>query len=265
MEHHYSYFSIPIELAYWAITNKKSRTVQVYIALKSLCDGKLTVDIELQKGIAALIGIKSRQTIRSHINLLLDYNWIGYNEKSKNYFIRSWGFVMSNLGFRRQILIRFDIVDLRNLKELFIGAIIADLIKKQKRQQLRAEQNKGSSFQPLEKVASFFPVANVALARILKISVYSAFKYKRKARDSGFIEIHNNKKLLKINKEELWMYRKAVDEQVARRTRFYRVNKNTYIIYTQEVDTVKSNVILANGKKNKSSIRVYKRPPLGGR
>ncbi|MCW3789354.1 hypothetical protein [Plebeiibacterium sediminum] len=257
MQYQYTYFSIPVELAYWAITNKKSRLVQVYLCLKALCDGKLKINSETQKCIANFIGVKSRQTISNHLNQLLELNWVGYNNKSGYYFIRSFGFVMNQLGFKRQTLAKFEIDDIKIIKAFFIGAIISDLIKKQKRQIVRTERLKGRFYQSRKNVASFYPIANIALAKILNISIYSAFKYKQLAKDCNFIEIKNNRRLLKINKNELWIYRKSIDEKESSKTRIINISDNQHIVYTQEIDTVKSNVILAIGKKNKSSIRVY--------
>jgi hypothetical protein len=151
------------------------------------------------------------------------------------------------------------------LKAFLIGAIIEDLIRKQKkklkysnnnnnskRMILRAERLKGRSFQPEDKFASFFPMANIALSKILNISIQTAFEYKKLAQKHGFIEIKKNNNPIDISPNELWLYKKSVGEKEAARIRKIKTGKGRYIVYRQECDTVKSNVIFAYSKKIKS-------------
>lgn len=264
--------TLPIEWIYLVVNRRLFRSAQVYLYLKSISDGKTCIQPELVNEITEVLGLKSGKTTKKAIEKLLELNWVGYNPASKYYFVRSFKNVAFLHGFSRKTVAKFEIEYLGELKAYLIGAIIEDLIRKQKRrirklkvdtnnserEHLRAERYKGRSFQPEEATASFFPLANKALAKILHISVQTAFEYKKLAKEQGYIEIKKNFKHIDISHKELWLYKKTIDEAEAAKVRVLPLGNDRYIVYSQECDTVKSNVIFAYSKKIKSYIRVQK-------
>lgn len=257
-KHQHIYFSIPIEFCWYVITKKVSREAQLYLYLKSICDGKIKIDRSLLIEIAQNLELKAFQTLRSALKRLIDKNWIGYNPKSKNYFIRSFAEVGRLHGFKRKLVAKFEIEDLIELKAFLIGAIVGDLIRNQKRKLKMAERLKGRSFQPFEATASFYPMANEALAKILGVSLHTAYSYKRLADKGGFINVKKNARELKVPLNEIFHFKKAFPEYAAK-LRVARLYKDEYITYLQEVDSVKSNVTFAFGKKFKTLYKGHKR------
>jgi hypothetical protein len=104
-KHRHTYMTIPINLCFYIVNERIFRAAQVYLCLKSFCDGKLYITKSTLIEISIILEVKAIQTIRTALKVLIELNWVGYNPKSKYYFIRSFSTVCNIYGYRRKTVV----------------------------------------------------------------------------------------------------------------------------------------------------------------
>jgi hypothetical protein len=82
------FLKIPIQLCERIATLKSIRTFQLYCYLKSTTNGKI-FKLDFEK-IKVDLDIKSNKTITKHFEILIAWNWVGLNAKTKVYYIRGF-------------------------------------------------------------------------------------------------------------------------------------------------------------------------------
>lgn len=181
---------IPTDLCAFAIRKKFIRPVQVYTLLKSLCDGRICLTTIYKKKIAGEIGLTSVKAVNNNINLLRKRNWLVYDKLTRCFFIRGYDRVMQIEQLENRTRAEFHLKDIRKLKAFLIGAVIAKLVKHQKWRKTRGpERSKGRSKPSSRDRQIYYPVANLALSKILGISISTAFEFKKVACKAGYITI----------------------------------------------------------------------------
>lgn len=241
--------AIPLELCEHVIRTKFFRPMQVYIHLKSVCSGKIKRGDIDYRGIASVLGLKSGRTVRNNLKILLDKNWIGYNNKTEIYFIRGFEAIRRIHNFKAKTAAEFDTKDIRNIKAFLAGAKIAHLVNRQKKRKRATEPNKGGSNQIARKTSLYWPVATKPLARMLGVSISSAHLLKALAQRAGFADIlrsyqktglkPNHKVPLKIGAPEIAHKVRVINDEVV----------------IQGVDLIMPNVRLKCRKKLESYVK----------
>lgn len=204
--------------------NKFFRPAQVYLYLKSQCDGKIKLTGEVTKKAARVIGCTTR-TINDNIKKLIERNWIGLDLKSKICFVRGFEelYRIESWGSRTGAIFTTDKV--KYAKGFFIGTCIGYLARHQKRKKylelkgegkrssvqrkVRAKQGKRSS------LPTHYPVACKAIAQIYNISISTALLWRKEAFALGFIDLKPNITFVSKNKNEFAFRRDAMDEKEA--------------------------------------------------
>ena len=183
------YINIPVELCEYAIRIEFYRPMQLYIYLKTSCGGKVKKrDMDLQS-IGEAIGLTSERAVKNNLKILLEHNWLGYNKRSKIYFIRGFEKIGKFCGIQSTTAAEFDSREIGKLKAFMAAAKIGYLINCQKRNERVIELKCGGSNHVTRKSSGFYPVANEALAKILGISISTAYELKQMAKNAGYIEI----------------------------------------------------------------------------
>lgn len=229
-----------------ALYNNKVRALQIFVWLKMRCSGKIKITREVLVDMAKDIDVKSLKTIKSNIDYLLEKKWITRSKRSGYYFIKGFEGIRKMEGMSKRTGAEFDIRDIRNFKGYLIGSVISNLIGIQRRRLWVTERQKGGSITVAHKPPTFFPVANIVIAKIFNISLSTAYEWKKLAQKQRFIRIRKNFRALKINPDFLPALRKYGEELFARKARYWRVK-----IREQLPDTVSSNQTLRNRKRLK--------------
>ncbi len=180
---------IPLELCEYAIRNNLYRSLQLYIYLKSICCGKLKIRPSDYEQIGTAIGLTSGKAVKNNLKILLELNWIGYDKSTGYYFVRGFERVRAIHGFRSRTAAEFDTSCIADFKAFIAATKIGYLINNQKRKKRAIELDKGSSAPVARHSSDFYPVTNEALAKILDISISTAYNLKQLAVASGFIAI----------------------------------------------------------------------------
>lgn len=184
----------------------------------------------------------STRSIEINIKKLIDLNWIGYKKKDKKAYIRSFNTLMVNCEKKSYMAAEFHFKDLQSIRAFLTAAVIGKLVQHQKRKLIGENGTevriKGRTIQ-----SAFSPiVSNLALSKILDISISTAFLWKKDAQRCGYINIKKGLDFLGIRKEEIGHYRKYCSNRV-------RVIKNR--TYLQNSDMVWSNLFLKKRRKSK--------------
>ncbi len=189
---HIIHLVIPVEMISYALRNKFFRPLQLYILLKYYCSGKTRLKKEDKIYLAEQIGYSSIRSVNNNLNKLQVIDWIGYNPNSNVYFIRSFEGIRAKMGFiwRTGVCYNFHDWKISEFKGFCIAAVIGNLINHQKRAKWMFERKSRRSSQNIQKPSSdFFPVSNIALAKVLNVSQSTAFRYKQLAQGVGGVQI----------------------------------------------------------------------------
>lgn len=180
---------VPVELCQFVLRQKMLPSFKIYLLLKMTTSGKCRLEKWDKIMYSEFCGYTSIKSFDNNLKKLQSLNWIGYNEKTFYYFIRGFAFIQrqhqllkSRTGFW------FAIQDNQDFDAVIYGAVIGYLSKHQGKMQ-RADQKNGRSNQTLCKSPGYYPVANRALTKILNISVSTASMMKRRAEESGAIDV----------------------------------------------------------------------------
>ncbi len=196
------------------------------------------------------LNYKSRKSVNNNLKKLLERNWIGYDQTSGYYFIRSFSHLWELVGYDGPRKAKLFISDINQAKAFIISVIIEDIINKQrwkKGQELAQIQskNKRRAFQALAKSTTYFPVANTYLAKVLGVSISTAYEYKALARESKLISIKKNFVDVGITRAEIALFMEAFPGKLKR----FKVIDGS--VKDVDIDLVKTNISFIRGKKPK--------------
>ena len=242
----------------FVLTNKIIRPMQLYIYLKSKCSGAMKISTSDLHNIASDLDLKSSRTIRNNLHILLKLNWIGYDLKQKVFYVRGFETIRKLQGFIGRTSAEFDVRQILRFKGFIVAAVITTLIGEQKRKEWLRERNEGRSNQrnhsPSHSV-KFYPIANMVLSKIYKISLSTAFEWKCQAEADGFIIIRKNFESTGINPQRRLMFKLAYPDDLPK----IRVLNN--YITLQQPDTILSRVRLKRRKKIETYCKGNKASP----
>lgn len=236
--------NIPIELCFDALSTKKVRPLQVFVYLKLKCSGKIKISQQFLKNIANDLGLKSSKTVITSIVDLQNRQWISKSNKSGYYFVKGFESIRKLLNLSKRAGAEFIINDIKNFKAFLIAAIISHLINLQQRRLKAVERSKGDSKTSAFKQSLYYPMANAALAKIMGISISTAFEWKKLAEKQGYIKIRAiPRKIDYLNPHILNQFKKYGDMPSN------QLRLKNGIIYEQQPDIVLSTVTLRRRRK----------------
>ena len=244
-----NYINIPVELCEYVIRNNFYRPMQLYIYLNTHCSGKMKISSNDLIEIGKAIGLKSARAVTNNLQKLLDKNWIGYSKKSKYYFIRSIDKIRQLHNFKKRKAAEFDSRHIKKLKAFLAAAKIGYLLNIQQWRKRATERKHGRSKHIARLSTDFYPLANTALAKLLKISVSTAFQLKQLARKAGYIKIRKTFVKLPLDSSHRDFYKKAMPEFAS----LVKMKSDKLIL--QDVDMVSHNLSFRNRKKLETYIQ----------
>lgn len=122
------YFRVPVAVANWAVVNKRTQMLALFIELKRRSKGHLRLTATEVKDVCTVTGI-SLQTFYKYRNELIDRNWIGYNKSKKLYHIRAWRFVTNILGVPGRSNVEAHLSVLPKFREFCFSIDLANFVK----------------------------------------------------------------------------------------------------------------------------------------
>ncbi len=231
------YIFVPIGLASVALSEKLFRPFQLYVFLKTKCSGKLRIDNRLLKEIGSNLGLKSERAVKNNLKILIKKNWIGYNKKSKYYFIRSFNYLCQLEQVKRKTAAEFNPKHIKHFKAFLAGSNICSLVNHQRWKQRKLERLNGGSNQRFRKSTKYYPVACKALAKCLKISISTAFEWKGLAVKRKYVLVKKNFKpfMFERKKPISAVFKNQLKRALPNCAHLVRVKKGN--LFEQDIDT----------------------------
>ena len=242
-ERHRYALNIPVELGSWVLETHFYRPMQLYICLKHQCSGKIKFEEGDLKRVAEEIGLTTERAVRNNLKILLKKNWVGFNKKTKIYFIRGFEHLRRMYGMKSRTAAEFDCRDIKKLKGFLAAARMQYMIHLQKKGKRATESKTRGSKQIARSVSSYHPIANKALAIVLGVSISNAYELKQLAFKDHFIDIRRTHISTDYKSSEAQLFKVAWPEIAGR----VRVRKNEVVL--QDIDHVSSTVLLKKRKK----------------
>ena len=186
---------IPVEMISFSFLNKMLKELTVYLYLKMYTDGKELFD-KLKKDLK----LKDKRTLDKYIRNLIRCNWMGYDVKTGNYFIRSFNHIRVINHFKKRNGVTFQYKNFKTCKSFFAAAVIGSKVNgiKYKRTLSKGKTlgvtNKGDvAFQPDFSFTgsgnSRDGLANQLIAKELGCSKTMASNLKNMAARDGYLKV----------------------------------------------------------------------------
>ncbi len=182
-----NYLNIPVELCKYALTHRKTAQLRLYVFLKVKCSGHMKLSEYQIEEFSHDLNIKSHKTFNSHLNWLLQEEWITYNSKSGNYRIKGFNELSKKLKFTSVTGAIFKIKDFKKFKAFCAAAVITYYMNYKSRIEKQSEFKKMCSRKNCFSPASF-SLPHTYLAKVLNTSKSNAAIYRKLAIISGYIK-----------------------------------------------------------------------------
>jgi len=105
-----NYNTIPINVIRYVVQNDLVRAFSIFLYLKNCCDGVMPESDMSFSELGDSVGIKDKRTIQKYLKRLLSINWIGFNKKSRNYFIRGFQYIKQVEGLKGKHGVRINVL-----------------------------------------------------------------------------------------------------------------------------------------------------------
>lgn len=202
-----NYLTIPVELIQFVIRNKFEKPLIVFLAFKSLCAGIINEKSLDWSRVSSITGIKSKATLKKHLNILFNLNWVGFNQTTRNYFVRGFNWIRKIHAFPKRTGVRFYINNFSKYKSFFAAAIISYSINKQLYAYKKAgiEKFGKAAFKRVDalqatriflKFPAYFGISNASIGKLLNCKKSQANRLKMRAARDKFLTIKKRYKLI---------------------------------------------------------------------
>jgi len=221
---------IPVELCKFALSQKKSREVALWLFLKRVTSGHFLLDNELIKTSCETLNYKTKKTFRKHLNWLKRKKWITINGKTGSHRIISMDQLSRKYSFVSRSCGIFNTAEFQTIRAFFVGTVITYL----KRTRGHSAQRKHGA----RKYCPYSFVTNDRLANFLGVPRSTAIRFKKQAVAAGYIQTkhHFEKLLLPVSDYNFYkVYGK-------KETNNFRCRRDA--IWEQKPDKISSNILL---------------------
>ncbi|MFK7107995.1 hypothetical protein [Flavobacterium oreochromis] len=239
------YTTIPIELCLFALKNRKVNEVKLHIYLKHISSGHIKMNYNMYDVWAVDLELSPR-TIRKCFEWLIKNKWITVNSKTNSYRLISYSQINRKQGFKSRKSVIFE-SDFKLFQNFCCAAMVTYYIRRKNftdRKKRSVPIMVGTSMNRNSCLKRFTQMPVAYLANCFSVSNKTAFSYKQKAKETGFIEVKKQQSYLnddngnKISSDKLIVFKKVTPEKAGRlRT------KNGKIVIV-ESDMIKSTLIM---------------------
>lgn len=189
-----AYTTIPIGLIQFAITKRKLNHLKIYIFLKCISSGQLSVKDDSYKVWAKEIGINVK-TFKSCLDWMLRNRWLSFNSKRQSLRVVSYVQLKRQYRLNSQTALKFDRDDFKDFRGLCAAALIGFYRNSKK---FTDRKNKVSGvINGIPRMNTSYPKNYYDLpvryfAECLGVSVTTAENLKKEAQKFGFITVRKN-------------------------------------------------------------------------
>lgn len=238
--------SVPVQISEFVFDNDLVKPFSIFLYLKLMAGDKVHDDDEVisQLKMDLKMSDPKNRTYRKHFQPLLDLNWIGYNQKSGIYHIRSFDYIRATNQFKQRRATMLCLKDIKQMQSYLVGVKINNIIcnqiyhwEKLKRKRRTVTQRdvtnqSKSSFHSSQ--PAYYGICNRKLAELLNCKYTRASTLKKEAAENGYIEVgHRYLDIAVLDKSDYQLRARLAqsDPAVAKRCKFWRKKVNgKYVI-----------------------------------
>lgn len=198
---------VPLPVLQKALTEKNHREIALFLFLKMTTSSKLKIEGRKKSEIQQVLFISER-TLYRRLNVLLEWDWLGYDEKYQVYYIRGFKRIYEiEDEFISKTAVRIRIEDLFNLQAFSFSAWLGYLLRAQSRGKRRGAGQQPRC--PQQSPASVFkPVALKVMEQFFELSKDTLIKLKKQSIQKGYIKRRRGyKELYPISKHSNQYYK----------------------------------------------------------
>jgi hypothetical protein len=240
------YTSIPVELCKYALINRKTNHLMLFVYLKHISSGHLRFDTSLYKVWATDLNISER-TVRNCITWLIKNKWITVNNKRKSLRIIQYSQLCRKLDLSRKLSCIYEPEDFSKFINFCCAVVITYYLNSKywmdrKRRSVFKMGNTSTNRNSYSYSFKTMPIRY--LAKCLDVSNATANNYKKMAIEANFLTIKSQVNIItddngvKLSKELITVF-KHEEKSITGRLRLGK----KYLKFV-EADLIKSDIIL---------------------
>jgi hypothetical protein len=248
MDNKNTYFTVPCSVAKHVIGNRLEKCFSIFLYLKSECNGIIN-EKEISKVLLSkTLGIKDKRTIVKHLKKLQRLNWIGYNKKTGNYFIRGFMYVKGLISGKSNHGIKVSIDKINQIKYQLCAGLMQFKLEGLKRSQIKKVKSKvGSSalkssgaLQMAKELGmrNYLGLSNTQLAELFNCSKSEANRIKLKAEKYGFIKTFKKLRYITSTRQKNFLLKGY--SNIGNRIRVTQTENGRIKFYEQLTDEIHS-------------------------
>lgn len=189
------YLAVPISLVSWALQSNKSNHLGLYVCFKLLAlksGGYLFLNEVSYKDLGDALCVTPK-SIKKYWDWLIENKWITVNEKRKVFRIISYDKVIYKLSIKKKEKGKYDVLinNSINFKALWCGVLTSYFLR-QKRYYERTAKPEIVSFIKTKCPKGFYPMSLEYIAKNLKVSISTACRYLKLAKEHGYVDVIEN-------------------------------------------------------------------------
>jgi hypothetical protein len=221
---------IPVELCKFALSQRKTSEVALWLFLKSVSSGHFLMRNELIQTIYDRLHYNTKKTLLKHLNWLIRKRWITVNGKTGSHRIISMDQLSRKYHFVSRSCGVFCIDDFDTISGFFAGTVIAYCIRE-----------KGQSVHRKHGARKYCPYPFVTITKLEKflgVPRSTAIRFKKQAISAGYIRAKHRFEKLLLPVSDYNFHKKYGTEE----TRNFRYRRGA--IWEQKLDMITSNIVL---------------------
>lgn len=183
----YNLHWVPLPVLQKALSEKTHREIALFLFLKMTTASRVRIEGRKKGEILQVLSI-SESTLYRYLMVLMEWDWIGFDEKTSIYYIRGFKRIYEiEEEFISKTAVRITIEDLFIIQVFSFSASLGYLLRAQSRWKRRgAERQSRRSHQSPASV--FKPVALSVMEQFFLLSKDTLIKLKKQAIRSGYIK-----------------------------------------------------------------------------
>lgn len=253
-----SHFSIPKAIVEFVISSKLERAFSVYLCLKMLFGGVVHESKLCFNKFHEILGIRDKRTVLKYIQILLSNGFIGFNKKTKNFFIRGFHFLYKKIKAKGKQCLIVPYSNIKDIKSIFAAGLIGFKIEGLKLAQNRFLNKKVGSSALNKRVAlqktkleysmrTYYGLSNTQIASLLGYSKSAANRVKSKCHDLKLIKVKKQSKL--IRKIQECDFNIRLFAQNSEKLFITKNSKGELLLKERLTDEIQPNIVWVKRKK----------------
>lgn len=241
------FFNIPIDLLEYSYFKKYEKALSMLLYFKSKSDGILNEKAIDFCDLKKQTGISDRRTFKKYIKILIELNWIGYNKKNGNYFIRSFRAIGKTNSFNNKLAVRVFNDDIKNIKSFTEATIISKSIRSQKYATEKsiiklageAALKNGRAVQAFRQQKGYplyYGLSNEKIAKLLRISKSHGNRAKLNAEKNGYLKTNKKEKVITTLSLKDFHFKFSISD--SHKIRFKKLSNGCIKVYKQLHDEI---------------------------